>query len=137
MKIKNYIYTLITIFLLSSANSASSMGIPVISGGSLGSLIPVGVLSQVDGLFIGRDIPVLSDLVLVEDLPVIDGRGIPVIRGVDESLRISEGLVAVVLGNPNLAARESLPAADPLFIIELLLPPDALVNVISINELFF
>ena len=131
MKIKIYVYTFLTVFFLGASNSVSSLDIPIVNNISISSLMPLDVLSQIDGLFIGRDFPVLGELVLVQDLPVIDGRGIPVIRGVDESLRVGEGLVAVVLGNSNLAA------SDSLLIPELLSPLDVLADLISINELFF
>ncbi|GAA4100131.1 hypothetical protein GCM10022414_26940 [Zhongshania borealis] len=97
------------------ANVSLAIDLPIIGsldlgGGSLG--MPSAPL---DGL------PLLGDLSILGSLPVIDGRGLPVVGDLDGGLLIVNGLIPVVLSNPNLTGARPLDADLLLPVVDMLL----------------
>ncbi|CAA0111426.1 Uncharacterised protein [Zhongshania aliphaticivorans] len=135
MKLKS-IKKLAMIGLIScSASAVNSAELPIIGvlnlggeesgllgglGSALGEIPVVGGLLGGDLLNLGSEgLPLLGDLSILGSLPLVDGRGLPVVGGLDGALTIVTAAVPVVLGNPNLNGRSPvdgilLPVVDML-----------------------
>lgn len=77
-------------------------------GQGLAAILPVtsvliGDNNIVDKVLFNENLTVLSSLPIVGSLPVLDGRGLPVVGGVEEAVNIVNGLLGVVLITPVLS----------------------------------
>jgi hypothetical protein len=77
-------------------------------GQGLAAILPVtsvliGPNNIVDKVLFNENLAVLSSLPIVGSLPVLDGRGLPVVGGVEEAVNIVNGLLGVVLTTPVLS----------------------------------
>lgn len=77
-------------------------------GQGLAAILPatsvlIGDNNIVDKVLFNENLTVLSSLPIVGSLPVLDGRGLPVVGGVEEAVNIVNGLLGVVLITPVLS----------------------------------
>lgn len=77
-------------------------------GQGLAAILPVtsvliGDNNIVDKVLFNENLTVLSSLPIVGSLPGLDGRGLPVVGGVEEAVNIVNGLLGVVLITPVLS----------------------------------
>ena len=77
-------------------------------GQGLAAILPVtsvliGDNNIVDKVLFNENLTVLSSLPIVGSLPPLDGRGLPVVGGVEEAVNIVNGLLGVVLITPVLS----------------------------------
>ena len=93
-------------------------------GGVLGD--PLGTVNQLSGslLFANGGRSLLDGVPVLESLPVLDGRGLPVVRDVEGALLIADGLLEIVLSNHKLGAGIPLAGAGSLSLTDVLLNSD-------------
>ncbi len=103
MKIKHYISALCTTIFLGMSHPAHSFNLPLLGEISLVSEVPLETLATVDSLLLSTGVPVLSELPVIGALPIIDGRGVPVLRGLEEGVRLGLGVVNVLFSNPQFS----------------------------------
>jgi len=77
-------------------------------GQGLAAILPatsvlIGDNNIVDKVLFNENLTVLSSLPIVGSLPPLDGRGLPVVGGVEEAVNIVNGLLGVVLITPVLS----------------------------------
>ena len=77
-------------------------------GQGLAAILPatsvlIGDNNIVDKVLFNENLTVLSSLPIVGSLPGLDGRGLPVVGGVEEAINIVNGLLGVVLITPVLS----------------------------------
>jgi len=77
-------------------------------GQGLAAILPatsvlIGDNNIVDKVLFNENLTVLSSLPIVGSLPGLDGRGLPVVGGVEEAVNIVNGLLGVVLITPVLS----------------------------------
>jgi hypothetical protein len=135
MKIKRYVSALCATFLLGMNTPAHSLTLPLLGDLSLVSEAPLQILSTVDSLLLSTGIPVLSDLPVIGTLPIIDGRGIPVLRGLEEGVRLGLGVVDVAFANPKFSNSLFLLGTDESALTDALLSGDIFILALPLDGL--
>lgn len=69
----------------------------------------------------------------LSDLPLLDGRGLPVVGGLEGGLMIVKGLGKVVLGNPNLTGEQPLSNIAETQIVDMLLNGGPTLNFLALD----
>ena len=93
-------------------------------GGVLGD--PVGTVNQLSGslLFSNGGHSMFDGIPVLESSPVLDGRGLPVVRDIEGGLLITDGLLEALLSNHKLGAGIPLSGAGSLSLADVLLNSD-------------
>lgn len=142
MKIKMSARSVAFSIMLGLAGSVDAIELPVIgaidSGAGAGLLSELPLLGDLIGneLLINSGFPVLSDLPVIGELPLIDGRGIPVVGGLDGTNMLVSGVLLVVAGNPNLNGGLPLIGSGDLGIVDLLLNGGPTLNFLALDAVF-
>jgi len=97
-------------------------------GGVLGD--PIGTVNELTGklLFVNGGRPALEGVPVLGSLPVLDGRGLPVVRDIEGALLIVDGVLNVVLSTGELGAGVPMPGGQAFSLSDILLNTDSAMN---------
>lgn len=95
-------------------------------GQGLAAILPatsvlIGDNNIVDKVLFNENLTVLSSLPIVGSLPPLDGRGLPVVGGVEEAVNIVNGLLGVVLTTAPVLSDGDIAILDGAGVYNLLL----------------
>lgn len=75
-----------------------------------------------------------GDALALGDLPLLDGRGLPVVGGLDGGLQLVQGLVRVALDNPNFSGDQPLGNLTELQLVDMLVNGGPTLNFLALDE---